>query len=772
MPQLPAHPRPSGDPPGTSLERAGARPPSVPYQFVEIDSAGSASDEFGKWLEYLRLLLRHKTAIVLTTCCGALLAFAASVLQTPMYGASTTLEFQDSERQPFEGISFLNKSDPSLLQTQVELLKSRMLQDRVQARIADRPRDDAPVSTALTAIRDRLGLSAPRGSSGWGRAVGWARGTLTVTPVRETPIVRIAAQSTLPQAAADYVNAVADVFIEYNREERWSLYQNTGAWLERAQEELRTKLEESEKQLLEYATGSGLVVTSGEANIAEQRLREMQAEVTRAQAERIAREARYQTATAEPAGALAEVLDGGPMAGYDSRLTELHRELADATTSLTEAHPKVKALQAQIAVLNSSRLREHANILNRMRIEYQSALRRERQLIAGLGEQSKAVAEQDQKLIRYKTLQREVETYRKIHETTLQTGKEASLASALGPVNVRLIDSARPSGAPSQPDLRRNLTLGLAAGLFLGLALVLIRERTDGSIREPGTLQQFINLRELGVIPSAAANAQSPAAAEGRRLLPAALFAPASDTRGTREPVELAVWHRKGSRVAESFRATLTSILMSGQEGYDHQVMLVTSPAPREGKSTVVTNLAIALAEIHQRVLLVDGDLRRPRLHTIFGQANTWGLSDILRDDTPCAEYSVEALARPTDVPGLFSLPSGPGTDDSPRLLYSPRMLDLVNRLRRDFDAVLIDAPPVLAVADARVLSRLVDVTVLVVRAGHTTRESAATAVRVLEADGVPVLGMVLNDWNRRSAGSYHGANHLRDSRSRSSAEL
>lgn len=764
MTQLPA-PRPSKETSQTALVPGASRPspPALPYQYVEIDPADAAGDEFGKWLGYLNLARRHKTALILATLCGALLALAASVLQTPVYDAFTTLEFQGSERQPFEGISFLNQSDPSLLQTQVELLKSRMLQDRVYARLVETARDDGPMAaTLVNSIRRRLGFNPPSGPAEWAKAVGWAQSTLTVVPIRETPIVRIAAESTMARAAADYVNTVAEVFMEYSREERWSLYQNTGAWLERAQQELRTKLEDSERQLLQYASGSGLLVTSGDANIAEQKLREMQAEVTKAQSDRIAKEAQYQTAVAGASDSRAELVDSTLLAGYESRLTELRRELAEASTSLTEAHPKVKALRAQIEVLNASRSRESSNILDRMRSEYEAALQREKQLIAGLGDQSKIVAEQDQKLIRYRTLQREVETYRKIHETTLQTGKEASLASALGPVNARLIDSARPTGSPSRPDLRRNIALGMFAGLFLGVALVLIRERTDGAIREPGAMQLHTNLRELGVIPSAKAEAQSSVAAPGRlHELPAVpSVAPLNLPGMTVPPVELTMWDRKGSRVAESFRATLTSILLSGQEGFDNHVILVTSPSPREGKSTVATNLAIALAEIHRRVLLVDADLRRPRLHTIFGQANTWGLSDILRDETPCAEYPVEALGRRTHVPGLFSLPSGPNSHDSLRLLYSTRMTDLVNRLRQDFDAVLIDTPPVLAVADARVLSRLVDVIVLVVRAGLTTRESAAAAVKVLEADGVPVLGTVLNDWTPNRADDDYGSGY------------
>jgi polysaccharide biosynthesis transport protein len=187
----------------------------------------------------------------------------------------------------------------------------------------------------------------------------------------------------------------------------------------------------------------------------------------------------------------------------------------------------------------------------------------------------------------------------------------------------------------------------------------------------------------------------------------------------------------------------VTSILSSELRDQDRHVILVTSPSPREGKSTVTTNLAIALAEINQRVLLIDADLRKPRLHTIFNQANTWGLSDLLREKTPCAEYPAEALSRDTYIPRLYLVPSGPGSVNVQRLLYSARMAELLARLRNDFDAVLIDTPPLLHVADARIVSRLVDAVVLVFRAGQTTREAAAVAVNLCAADRVPVLGTV-----------------------------
>jgi capsular exopolysaccharide synthesis family protein len=217
----------------------------------------------------------------------------------------------------------------------------------------------------------------------------------------------------------------------------------------------------------------------------------------------------------------------------------------------------------------------------------------------------------------------------------------------------------------------------------------------------------------------------------------------------------LATWQRKPSLVAESFRAALTSILFSGQNGDRPRVIVFTSPNPGEGKSTVVSNLGIALAEINQRVLLIDGDLRKPRLQEIFSLPAQTGLSDLLRQRQPFNGTPVEGLVVETGVPGLYVLPSGKESGASTTLLYSPRVGELLQLLRQNFDTILIDTPPMLHIPDARVLGRLADAVILVVRANRTTRDATRAAYQRLAEDGTQVLGTILNDWNPKRAPGY-----------------
>ena len=249
-------------------------PPSGGY--LEINSADDGANEWNRWLQYWNALSRHKVAVVVATLCGLLLAFAVSVFQTPVYVSGTTLEFQAqaSQQQPFEGVSAF---DPYLLQTQAQLLRSDMLQGRVHTKmLQDRADPKLPAraqqgrALAPNPVRDWFGL--PSTPPDWEQAITHATAALKVTPVKDSRIVQITSESTLPQVAADYVNTLATEFIQQNLEERWLLYQTTGTWLAKAQEDLKSQLEASEQQLLAYASASGLVVTSKDDNLAEQKL--------------------------------------------------------------------------------------------------------------------------------------------------------------------------------------------------------------------------------------------------------------------------------------------------------------------------------------------------------------------------------------------------------------------------------------------------------------------------------------------------------------------
>jgi receptor protein-tyrosine kinase len=343
----------------------------------------------------------------------------------------------------------------------------------------------------------------------------------------------------------------------------------------------------------------------------------------------------------------------------------------------------------------------------------------------------------------------EADGNRQFYEAMSRRVDEASLASTVRQSNIRLVGPAQPPSRPFKPNLPLNLIMGIFGGLMLGVGYVMLREQTNSALRAPGEAGAYLTLPELGAIPRA----------EKWRLQLPGLPSP----QNGKLLVERASLEQPLSGVSESFRATLASILSAGHHGERPQVLVITSSRPNEGKTTVVSNLGIALAEIGNKVLLIDGDLRRPRLHQVFDQTNTWGLSDVLREKNAVEDLPLEALVKKTAIPRLNLMPSGTCTDNIFGLLCSGRMARLMPRFRQEYDYVLIDAPPCLEFADARIMARYAEKLLLVVRADFTDRRTAQAAVQRLLLDRIPVMGVIFNYWDPTHSDLYSYARYSQE---------
>ncbi|OLC99409.1 MAG: hypothetical protein AUH86_02560 [Acidobacteria bacterium 13_1_40CM_4_58_4] len=321
--------------------------------------------------------------------------------------------------------------------------------------------------------------------------------------------------------------------------------------------------------------------------------------------------------------------------------------------------------------------------------------------------------------------------------------------------NVLVVDRAKPPLLPYRPSFPMNSAIGLFSGLFLGFGFVILRDRLDRRITAPGDAQAYLDLPELGVIPFDQGGLAGQIAGRLHSHRPTRTLTSDTAPDSSANWPELATWKRKPSFLAECARTTLTSILLPSQNGDCPGVVVLTSPSSGDGKTTVACNLAIAMAEIGRKVLLIDGDLRRPRLHKVFGAPNNWGLSDVLWGDTPLETLPISHLVRETEVAGLSLLPGGSCGITPTNLFYSPRMARFLKRMRKEFEMVMIDAPPMIHLADARVLGRHADGVILVMRAGQTTTESALYASQRFAEDGTRVLGTVLNSWDPKNSHRY-----------------
>jgi polysaccharide biosynthesis transport protein len=770
MRQLPQSPPAPGELVSTAIVRREKAPPPASHSDGGYFSAPDpdAQPESGGVLEYWRILRRRKGTLVLIACVGAIIGFLVTLPQTPVYRVQTSLEIVGLN-QNFLNIKEsnpLNESGASVdnidIQTQIKILQSDSLIDRVLAKMRSNS-TPAPESTRIAAWRRFLNLPDPDPTSPRDQSILYAKKHYKVrtTPV-QTRIIEVTVDSMNPQIAVDFANTLTSEFIDQNLESRWQTTQHTSEWLGRQLDDMRARLEQSEDRLQSYARQAGLLFTGDQQknNVSEEKLLQLQQALSSAQTDRIFKQSRWEMANSSPAEALPDVLNDTTLRDYQAKLTDLKRQIAELHATYTDESAKVRKVEGQLATLEAALGTERADILKRIKNEYDEALRRESLLTADYTAQRATVTGESEKAVQYDVMKHEVESNRQLYDAMLQQLKQATLSAALRASNIRVVDPAKFPKQPHSPDIPISTAIGLLSGVLLGALFAIMQERADRSIQSPGETQFILNVPELGIVPAERVGGSIRIRnAGGSSASGKGLIAPLPEDGSSNLParVELTMWQRRPSIVAESFRATLVSILFSGENGSRPHVMVITSANPSEGKSTVVSNLGIAVAEVNQKVLLIDADLRKPRLHDIFNLKNDKGLSDLLRSKEGVAGTVDEAIQQ-THVPDLYVLTSGSKTSAATSLLYSNRMPELLEELRTRFETIFIDTPPMLQIPDARVLGRMVDRVIMVVRAGKTTRDSAMAAHRRFSEDGTTMLGTILNDWNpKRSPNGYYG---------------
>src|SRR5581483_8302785 len=413
---------------------------------------------------------------------------------------------------------------------------------------------------------------------------------------------------------------------------------------------------------------------------------------------------------------------------------DLKSQLAQANTRFGPSYPTVQALNNQLNQLQTSIRNETKRLNERIRDEYLMAARREKMLRDALNAQKQQANQLNEASIEYIRLKRDADSNRQLYEGLQQRLKEASVAAGLKTTNIRIVDLARVPSSPSSPNVPRNVLLSLVMGLACGVGLALTLETLDTSVRLPEQAELISGLVTLATIPLGDVNTSG---------LRKALARPSGDPikAASSQPLTLA---SPKSHVTESFRALRTSVLLAGV-GSPPKILMITSPLPQEGKTTVSVNTAVVLAQNGARVLLIDSDMRRPSVHLQLGIKNLVGLSSLLSGTA-----EVEPSPHPS-IDNLWVLPSGPVPPHPAELLASQRMAGLLESWQKQYDHVLIDTPPVLTVTDAVLLSTKAEGVIMVVRAGETAKAALARACELLRLVGAPVKGVVFNGVNTQT---------------------
>lgn len=728
------------------LQRVTPDPRLIAGPEAEVLPPETSSGERTSWaVEYLRVVNRHWKLILVSSVLGGVAGFVVLLFQKPLYTATASVEFlgyndafMDAQSVDPQSSGDGHTITSVNLQTQIRLLQSKALIDRAKEQMEQHPRAAGiRPRDRLAVLRQRLGIDQENSSQRFRTAMEYAVQSLNPDMLAGTRIIDISCESTDPTVASDLVNGLADAYVHWSSMSRLKSSQEAGRWLATLLQDARSKLAQAEHDLQERQLRSNI---PGEktSSLAETKVRQLQIDLSQAQNDLVTRETRYLQSQSIPAAEVPEVRDDPGVRNYAGQLAGLTRDLANLSTTLGPQHFKVKQLNSQISVIQDALQAEQAAVLDRIRKEYEAAKRRQQLLSEEHNRQFEAVSEQQRRELSYAMAKREVETARQEYETLLQRAQQAQVISAIPVTTAQVVDSSTPAEHPYRPRPSLFISMGLATGTFLGLILAVLLDQVDPHVRMPKQLPAMLRVRTLGLIPTGVVKAE-------RRRKPRSRNGamPAANGSGG---LEFTTLHDAPSPMAESFRATLASLMMEDHTGYRPKVMLVTSAVPREGKTVICCNLALAMAEAGQRVLLVDADLRSPRLGKIFHCTQEPDLAGAIRESQNTSEDSVDSLAQATMLEGLKILPCSEGGTQTASILYSTGLKKLIERARREYQTILIDAPPLNPFSDARIMGRLADGVIIVLRSHYSHRQEVQDALRQLREDGIAVLGAILND--------------------------
>ena len=710
---------------------------------------GSGEPEEAQPMNIFGLVRRFWLLLLCLMILGSAAGFASIVLSSPMYKTLLLMEVQNSSTGlPQNGVQPSNVETSEVdIQTQVNILHSgsflRRGADRMQSETVVPP----PTGRDLfSRLRQRIHPATQDSLEVQRTGLNVAVQTFEARPVNHTRLIELSCESTSPDVAAQFLNAMAQEFVEDTSHSRIQTAQKTSEWLAAQIEETKSRVQEAEEKLRDFVQASGNVFAGQDATLDDTKLSQLKNELAKIQNERIARQTRYELTVKNPPETLAEVLEDAVLRGYKTQLDSLRRDRSVLSITYTDKDKKVQKIDAQIATVQKAYENEISNTVKRIKNDYDASAKQEKLLSGAYDAQSSRVGSEASKTAQYNALKREVDTQHQMYQTLLVQESEANLSSSV-PVNpIRIVEASTVPEVPYKPKPALNISLGTLFGLVLAGGIVFLRERMDRSIKSPGASRRMFNAPELGVIPNLGSNGSMVARINGRGSQDVVLNGSHDDSS-----TALATWQSGPAFITESFRGTLASILRNQSSNKNQKMILITSPGPAEGKTTVVQNLGIALAESGRKVLLVDADFRRPHLHRKFTLPNEWGLIDVLCDDRPLDEYSPEQMGVFTGFPGLSIFPNRVTQNNVSKALYSPRLRAILELLVHRYDMVIVDAPPILSVADTRIVASLTDALILVLRSGVTQREAAKEAYQLIQEDGLALLGTVLTDYDLSS---------------------
>jgi polysaccharide biosynthesis transport protein len=704
-------------------------------------------------LDYWRVLVKRRWTIIATMLLVTAIAAIFTWRATPVYRSRIKLQIDPEHmnllpiKEGMDAVSNYAQSQ-EYLQTQIKILASKSLADRVirTLYLENNPaflREQSKHKGVIIGwIRSLFASPVADGNDLKTQYSKYAErflDDLSVSPIRNSRLVEASYDSRDPNLSATVLNTLAEEYIELNFQTKFDAAQKASSFLARQSADLKSRLEKAEEGLVQFSREHDIYAIGEKDDVVLQKLSDLNSALTAAQAERIQKESIWKIVQAANPGTFPTALRNGLIKDLETNVANLRVTLAKLNASFKPGWPEYDQVKDQLSEAERQLAIEQQKAIKNVETEYWTAVTREELLSGALQTQKGEAGNLNQNSIQYKILKHQVDSDKQLYEGLLQRMKEAEVSAGLKSSTIHVVDFAEPSRQPSSPNRPLNIGLGLIVGLLLGMGVAFSAEHLDSSFKTPNDVDQYLSLPFLGVIPT---HQSMQLASRHRRSTTRRLI---SD--GNSFLLEMVTHYASRSPISEAYRNLRTSVLLSSPDGKMPQILAVTSSREGEGKTTICMNMSVTLAQAGENVLLLDCDMRNPKLHRALKLSPEMGISTYLS-----GESELMPLIQRTEVPNLYAISAGKIPSNPAELIGSPRMREGLELLAGFFHHIIIDTPPVLSVTDARVLGTLVDGVILVVKSGTTPREAVRLTKRMLLDVRGHILGVVLNNVDLRSA--------------------
>jgi len=682
--------------------------------------------------DYLLILRKHQWLILSFMLAVVSITAIGTFRTRPVYIATARIEIdrENSNILPFQNTDDYMVDLENYIETQSKILTSETLAlQTIRSGVLSSQTDFAsdPTASDAFATGSLANMKPPP-------ELGAFLASLSVKRVPNSRLMDISFESTSPLQAAQIVNAHIKNFIEQNFQSRYEATTRASTWLTDQLNELKIRVEKAEDARIAYERQNQIWALDGDKqNVTTQRLSDLNKQLTDAQSERMRKQSLFEFAKAGDLDSVPQIRDNPAVQDLLRKRSDVNNQYADALNQYGPNFPKVQRLQAQLKELDAAADKEKKAVIARLESEYREARLREELLTKALDQQKTEVNQMSERMVQYSILKREAEANKALYDGLLTKLKEAGISAGLRSSNIRVVDPAMVPTYPARPAKTRNIVLSFVIGLVGGIGLALLREYMDNTVKSPDDIEALVRLPSLAVVP---------AFSESNGDRPRSKLLKGASSNGHEKRIELVAQHLPKSQMSEAFRALRTALLLS-QADHPPQVILVTSALPREGKTTAAANLAVTLAQLGDRTLLIDADLRKPGIGRLLslGSGKYAGLSSYLAG---VSSLDLVTIQHPA-IPNLSAIPTGPLPPNPADLLSSHKLTEAIAELRTKFKFIVIDSPPIMAATDAVILSVKADGVLLVVRSGETPKEAFTRTRDLLLSVKCHLLGVVLN---------------------------